>query len=115
MAPRIGKTLVETTPAAETQPAPQPKSEVLPPGKPSSHELAAAMEKAAHALEELRTTIEKNFENVGERFPEEARRIHYGEAPERGIYGDATLEEAQELNEEGIKVAAIPWRRRRRN
>jgi len=76
-------------------------------------EVAAAMENAAQALTKLRETIEKNFEHVGERFPEEARRIHYGEAPERAIYGDASLEQAQELTEEGIKVAAIPWPKRR--
>ena len=115
MAPRLGKTIVEAPVPAEqsTAPAQQPAAEVIPPGKRSSGDLAAAMEKATQALQELRTTIEKKFENVGERFPEEARRIHYGESPERGIFGDATLEEARELIEEGIKVAAIPWPRRR--
>ena len=48
-------------------------------------------------------------EDVGERFVEEARRIHYGEAEERGIYGEASDEQAQGLNEEGIAVARIPW------
>jgi hypothetical protein len=76
-------------------------------------EVTVAMENAAKALTKLRETIEKNFEHVGEKFPDEARRIHYGEAPERAIYGDATLEEAQELSDEGIKVAAIPWPKKR--
>jgi hypothetical protein len=75
--------------------------------------MAAAMTKATAALNELRETIEKTFDHVGKEFPEEARRIHYGEAPERPIYGDATLEEAKALTEEGIKVAAIPWPRRK--
>ena len=46
-------------------------------------------------------------EDVGERFPEEARRIHYGETAERGIRGKATREEAEALREEGIEVVAI--------
>ena len=49
-------------------------------------------------LRKMREHVEKNFENVGERFPEEARRIHYGEAEEREIYGQATPEEAKELD-----------------
>ena len=57
-------------------------------------------------LRKMREHVEKNFENVGERFPEEARRIHYGEAEEREIFGQASLEEAKELVEEGIASAA---------
>ena len=47
-------------------------------------------------------------EDVGERFPEEARRIHYGEAESRGIRGQASREDAQALREEGIEVMALP-------
>lgn len=47
-------------------------------------------------------------EDVGERFAEEARRIHYDEAPNRGIRGKATVEEAQELADEGIEVMNLP-------
>lgn len=47
-------------------------------------------------------------EDVGERFPEEARRIHYGEVKERGIRGKATAEDADALREEGIEVMALP-------
>ena len=47
-------------------------------------------------------------EDVGERFPEEARRIHYGEVEERGIRGRATREDAEALREEGIEVMALP-------
>jgi hypothetical protein len=49
----------------------------------------------------------KNTEDVGERFPEEARRIHYGEVPGRGIRGQATREDADALREEGIEVMAV--------
>jgi hypothetical protein len=48
-------------------------------------------------------------EDVGERFAEEARRIHYKEAPERGIRGLASREEAEALIEEGVKVVAVPF------
>ena len=47
-------------------------------------------------------------EDVGERFPEEARRIHYGEVAERGIRGRASAEDAEALREEGIEVVALP-------
>ena len=49
-----------------------------------------------------------NTEDVGERFPEEARRIHYGEVQERGIRGQASREDADALREEGIEVMAVP-------
>jgi len=74
--------------------------------------VAAAMEKATQALKELRDTVEKNFDNVGDRFPEEARRIHYGEAEKRGIYGEASKEEATALKDEGIEVHPLPWPKR---
>ena len=70
---------------------------------------------AAHmrqALTELRSRVEQNCDYVGEQFADEARKIHYGEADERGIYGESTCQEANELVEEGIKVARIPWLRR---
>ncbi|QJE74138.1 DUF1178 family protein [Aerophototrophica crusticola] len=60
-------------------------------------------------LRDLRRQVEANADHVGERFAEEARKIHYGEAPSRAIYGDATEEQAESLREEGIEVARIPW------
>ena len=49
-----------------------------------------------------------NTEDVGNEFPEEARKIHYQESPERKIRGQASTEEVQELREEGIEVVAVP-------
>lgn len=69
----------------------------------------AVMGEAMSALRELREKVEQNFEHVGGRFPEEARKIHYGEAEERNIYGDATEAEAKDLAEEGVEVQRIPW------
>lgn len=60
--------------------------------------------KIKDAVKEIRA----NAEDVGEKFPEEARKIHYGESEARGIIGQASIEEAQALTEEGIEVAALP-------
>lgn len=68
-------------------------------------EVKAAVEESA---KRARDYVEKNFEHVGKNFPEEARKIHYGEADERAIYGDATPKEAKELSDEGIAIAQVP-------
>lgn len=59
-------------------------------------------------IREIKKHIEKTSENVGDRFPEEARKIHYGESEARGIYGKASIKEAVELAEEGVGVVPIP-------
>ena len=61
------------------------------------------------ALVALKKNVQDNCENVGERFPEEARKIHYGDSDSRPIYGEATPQEAQDLEEEGVAVQRIPW------
>jgi len=61
------------------------------------------------ALRALRDHVEKSCDNVGERFPEEARKMHYGEAEKRNIYGEASADEAGALADEGIDVQQIPW------
>ena len=69
-------------------------------------------ERAAAALRSLRKVqnhIEQNFDHVGPQFAEEARKMHYGEADKRSIYGEATQSEAKELRDEGIAVGQIPW------
>jgi hypothetical protein len=60
-------------------------------------------------LIEFRKYIEKNCKNVGEKFTQEARSIHYDKKKSQGIYGKATPEETSELIEEGIDIATIPW------
>jgi hypothetical protein len=82
--------------AAAPQPAPQ-----------ETHRLAAHGELAA-AVRKLRSEIEAKSEYVGPRFSEEARKIHYEEVPARGIYGEATREEAKALSEEGIEFFPLP-------
>ena len=66
------------------------------------------MRKMRQFVTGLRKYVEANAEYVGPKFPEEARKIHYGETEERHIYGEATLTEAQELVEEGVDVAPLP-------
>jgi len=56
----------------------------------------------------LRKYVQENADYVGPDFAEEARKIHYGESPERHIYGEATHKQAQELIEEGVDVAPLP-------
>lgn len=58
--------------------------------------------------QKVRKEIENNCDNVGEKFTDEARAIHYGEKPERGIYGKATPKQAAELREEGITALPLP-------
>jgi hypothetical protein len=58
---------------------------------------------------ELRRQVEENCDYVGNEFSEEARKIHYGEAEARGIYGEASDDDAAALDEEGIEVQRIPW------
>ncbi len=69
---------------------------------------AMAMAHQLHMLREFRRHVEQNCEDVGSAFPEEARRIHYGEVEHRNIYGEADLAEAKELIEEGIEVFPVP-------
>lgn len=89
MAPRIAKTRDAAPAAIEAQ----------------AREVA---EKIYEAVKSMRKSVETNCDYVGEEFADEARRIHYGEAEERGIYGEATSEEAKELDEEGIEVFRLP-------
>ncbi len=63
-------------------------------------------------LVKIRETVEENCDYVGTEFPEEARKIHYGEADHRNIYGEATEEDAKELTEEGVEFGRIPWAQR---
>ena len=65
--------------------------------------------KVKKQLLEFRKFVEKNCKNVGNNFSQEARNIHYDKKTSKGIYGKATKKETEELLEEGIEVATIPW------
>lgn len=75
-----------------------------------AHQVA---QKILNAVGEIRDYAEKNLENVGEEFAEEARKIHHGESEERGIYGRATEDEARELEEDGVEFVRLPGTPRR--
>jgi len=65
------------------------------------------------AVGRIRDYAEDNFEDVGEDFADEARKIHHGDTPERGIYGKATEQDAEELEDEGIDFVRLPGGTRR--
>jgi len=85
---------------------------IMAPAVKTARKVEARDEKAALAMTamaaKIRSEIGKNCENVGSDFAEEARAIHYGEKPERGIYGSATPEETAELKDEGIEAHPLP-------
>ena len=60
-------------------------------------------------IKKYKKIVEKNFEYVGDKFTEEAKKMKYGEKEERPIYGEATIEETKELAEEEINVVPLPW------
>ncbi|WP_207483619.1 DUF1178 family protein [Arenibaculum pallidiluteum] len=78
-------------------------------GVPADPADAARRKEAMEILAELRRKVEENCDYVGDRFAEEARRIHYGETDARGIYGETSETEARELAEEGVSFSRIPW------
>ena len=87
------------TPAAS--PAPSPEPSLSKPATPAEAALAA-----------LRRKIETTSDYVGREFAAEARRIHDGEGAKRAIWGEASLDDARALKDDGIPVAPIPWMRR---
>ena len=76
---------------------------------PASTPLMMAQERELRAkLRDLRDHIVKNADNVGERFPNEARKMHYGDIEHRPIYGEASPEEARSLIDDGVEVSPLP-------
>jgi hypothetical protein len=95
MAPQIART--DRAPTPVPAPAPQPMA------------LLSEKERELRAmLRAVREHVTKNADDVGERFPEEARKMHYGEVEHRSIYGEASPAEARALIEEGIEVHPLP-------
>ena len=92
-------------PASAPAPHPVPASAPAGPGM-----LSRPSGKVEQAIAELRRKVEENSDYVGDSFVQEARAMHLGEAPERAIHGEAKLEEARELLEEGVPVMPLPFR-----
>ncbi len=108
MAPRVSsskkrKAPVEAPVPATAAPAPETAQEKATVAmiSPQEHEFRAK-------LKELREHLTKNADNVGQKFPEQARKMHYGEIEHRSIYGEASPKDAQDLAEEGIEFHPLP-------
>ena len=106
MAPRI----VGRKGHGPESPPPEPVAAAAPEASPSGPtSLMLAQEKELRTkLKELRDHIVKNADNVGERFANEARAMHYGDKEHRPIYGEASPDEAKSLIDEGIDVSPLP-------
>ncbi|HYA07786.1 MAG TPA: DUF1178 family protein [Xanthobacteraceae bacterium] len=94
-----------SAPPANPAPAQLPPT---PPGKSPVAMMSPPERELRQKLKELRDHIVKNASYVGPRFPEEARKIHYGETEHRSIYGEASPEEAKALLDEGIEFHPLP-------
>jgi hypothetical protein len=85
---------------------------VMAPAVSGTKKTAARKASEAKAMRQfatgLRKYVQENADYVGPNFAEEARKIHYGETPDRHIYGEATPKQARELVEEGVDVAPLP-------
>lgn len=114
MAPRIGRKGGHQAPSIsgnEIRPADvsAPAAAAPMPGPVADNKMAVIPAELRKALLEARRQIESNCDYVGDKFADEARKIHEGEAEARGIYGEATDEQHEELIEDGIDVTRIPW------
>ena len=108
MAPRLARAeAVEpaNAPLPATPPTPVPAHA---PAKQAVAIMSPHERELRKKLKELREHITKNADYVGPRFPEQARKIHYGEVEHRSIYGEASPDEAKELHEEGIEFHPLP-------
>lgn len=103
MAPRVrtGKASAESTESASR-------------AKGGQGALTRPAHPAEQALAEMRKRVEANSEYVGPKFAAEARKMHLGDAPERAIYGEAKVEDAKKLIEDGVPVLPLPFKPHRR-
>jgi hypothetical protein len=103
MAPALGK-------KGRKPPAQIEASAVAAPERPPTPIAGGELPDGMRAmLQKLRAEVEKKCDYVGSEFAAEARRIHSGASEKRGIYGEASPEDAERLADDGIDVAQIPW------
>ena len=104
MAPRLART-DKSTPIV----APAEESAPIPVEAPTPVAMISPQEREFRAkLKELRDHLTANADNVGKKFPEEARKMHYGETEHRSNFGEASPQDAKELHEEGIEFHPLP-------
>lgn len=113
--PSCGSVKVEKAlmaPAVATAEKREARTEVarqmVPVANPQAAEIAAKRAELQAMMRQLREEVTKNADYVGDRFAEEARRIHFEDAEPRGIYGEATPHEVRELAEDGVPVLPLP-------
>jgi hypothetical protein len=110
MAPRLAAKSSRAEPTSVPMPAaaPNPPGPPGPAGKAPLAMMSPPEREFRKKLKELREHVTKNADYVGAQFPEQARKIHYGEAEHRSIYGEASPDEAKALHEEGIEFHPLP-------
>jgi len=104
MAPALARTSKSVSAPSTADPTPTAAPDAKAPVammSPQEHELRSK-------LKELREHLTKNADYVGGKFPEEARKMHYGEIKHRSIYGEASPKDAKELHDEGIEFHPLP-------
>ena len=101
MAPRIAR-------KGKSKSAPEPVAAPAEDIASTSLVMAPQERELLSKLKELRDHVLRNADNVGNKFPDEARKMHYGDIEHRAIYGEATAEEARALIDEGVEVAPLP-------
>jgi hypothetical protein len=111
MAPRVAgaKKRGDALPPVTVTEAPAAGSPAPAPGVPAPVAMMSPQEREFRKkLKEVRDHLVKNADYVGRKFPEEARKMHYGEVEHRSIYGEASPEQAKELHDEGIEFHPLP-------
>lgn len=111
MAPNVG---LKSNQKPEQPPARSGEKQAAGHWAGSSEPPPEAVKEMLARLAEAQRQIEDTFDYVGDEFAEEARKIHFGETKERPIYGEVNLQEAKELQEEGIDVLPLPFPSRRK-
>jgi hypothetical protein len=107
MAPRLSATAKKRGGPIQA-PAPTVESSTTPASSAPVAMISPQEQEFRAKLKELRDHLTKNADTVGPKFPEEARKMHYGEIEHRSIYGVASPEEAKDLSEEGIEFHPLP-------
>jgi hypothetical protein len=108
MAPRLARSDVEAPPAPAAEATSAEPAVATPEEKTPVAMLSPQEQEFRKKIKELRDHLTRDSDNVGARFPDEARKMHYGEIEHRSIYGEASPDEAKALAEEGIPFHPLP-------
>ena len=109
MAPRLSGVKKRKVASPEAVAAPSPEPTTAPQEATAPVAMMSPQEREFRTkLKELREHLTQNADYVGQKFPEEARKMHYGETEHRSIYGEASPDQAKELHEEGIEFHPLP-------